>query len=94
MSAGTGEDVELIASRLADEAVAEISELSLIMAGLLTEVSRDQLLALRGMAVRCNELALMAHSARDSTGPELQEMRDLLYGRLQDPRMCQKGGMA
>ena len=91
MSAGTGEDVELIASRLADEAVAEISELSLIMAGLLTEFSRDQLLALRGMAVRCNELALMAHSARDSTGPELQEMRGLLYGRFHYPCIDQKG---
>ena len=94
MSAGTGEDVELIASRLADEAVAEISELSLIMAGLLTEFSRDQLLALRGMAVRCNELAIMAHSARDSTGPELQEMRGLLYGRFHCRCIDQKGGAA
>jgi hypothetical protein len=89
------EDLKLVeAGRLADEAIFEISELSLVMARLLRGDCSDHYFALRGMAVRCSELAFMLHAAGGSTGPELEEMRVLLYGRLHASGLDQKGGAA
>lgn len=86
------EDPKLVESwSLADEAISEISELSLVMAQLLRGNFSDQSLALRGMAVRCSELAFMLHAAGGSTGPELEEMRVLLYGRFHASGLDQVG---